>query len=394
MTKPTVDLSLGTWTTPEVPITVEYSLSLMEEIRAAACEGLQQLLHGGLEISGILFGTHSDNLVRVLHWRPIACEHAEGPTIRLSTRDRIALTRQLEVCKSDPDLAGMQPVGWFLSHCRSDIFLTASDLEIFNGFFSEPWQVTIVVRPTRLGPARAGIFVRESGGNLKSDASYLDFNIDPVHRPGPAVERRAVPRRNLPIAPAVRPEPRHSARPETVPAKPVATPQFLPVPRSAAARMHWLWAIPGTLTLLIIAAVAYQRYGPVTYPPFSFRAYNAQDKIQVEWDPASPAILAARQATISITTGGDSKSYSLNAPQLRDGKAAYPWASSDTDIRMILYPARSSAIQAFARLVAPAQTPALSEVDRLKAEVERLKQELSNERRKRKKPPITVGPSS
>src|SRR5690348_2476762 len=236
MTKPTVDLSLGTWTTPEVPITVEYSLSLMEEIRAAACEGLQQLLHGGLEISGILFGTHSDNLVRVLHWRPIACEHAEGPTIRLSTRDRIALTRQLEVCKSDPDLAGMQPVGWFLSHCRSDIFLTASDLEIFNGFFSEPWQVTIVVRPTRLGPARAGIFVRESGGNLKSDASYLDFNIDPVHRPGPAVERRAVPRRNLPIAPAVRPEPRHSTRPEMVPAKPVETPQFLPVQRSAAAR--------------------------------------------------------------------------------------------------------------------------------------------------------------
>jgi len=392
MTKPTVDLSLGTWTTPEVPITVEYSLSLMEEIRAAACEGLQQLLHGGLEISGILFGTHSDNLVRVLQWRPIACEHAEGPTIRLSTRDRIALTRQLEVCKSDPDLAGMQPVGWFLSHCRSDIFLTASDLEIFNGFFSEPWQVTIVVRPTRLGPARAGIFAREAGGNLKSDASYRDFNIDPIHRPGPAVERRAVPRRNLPIAPAVRPEPRQSTRPEPVPPKPVETHQYLPVPRSAAARMHWLWAIPGTLTLLIIAAVAYQRYGPVTYPPFSFRAYNARDKIQVEWDPASPAILAARQATISITTGGYSKSYSLNASQLRDGKAAYPWASSDTDIRMILYPARSSAIQAFARLVAPAQTPVFSEVDRLKLEIERLKQELNQQRGKKKKPPITVEP--
>ena len=154
--------------------------------------------------------------------------------------------------------------------------------------------------------------------------------------------------------------------------------------------MSWLWAIPGTLTLLIVGAVAYQLYAPPDYPPFSFRAYTSQDKIQVEWDATSPVVLAARQAIIEMTAGAHTRRFSLTAPQLRDGKASYPRPDSDTDLRMTVYPAHGSPVQAFARLVGPAETPSLSDVDQLKAEVERLKQELSKERRKNKKPPITV----
>src|SRR5579864_6394390 len=113
MTKPTVELTVDVWNAPEVRLTVEYAVEAMEEIRAAVSDGLQQLAHGGLEVGGVLFGSRLDNSIRILKWRPIACEHAEGPTLRLSTRDRIGLTRQLEVAKGDPDLAGLQPLGWF-----------------------------------------------------------------------------------------------------------------------------------------------------------------------------------------------------------------------------------------------------------------------------------------
>src|SRR5262245_12202371 len=103
----------------------------MDEIRGVAWEGLQQLVHGGLEVGGVLFGARRDGSIRLLTWRPIACEHAQGPTLRLSARDRVNLTRLLEAAKNDPDLAGLQPVGWFVSHARSDIFLNASDIEIY-----------------------------------------------------------------------------------------------------------------------------------------------------------------------------------------------------------------------------------------------------------------------
>src|ERR1039457_3096572 len=95
----------------------------MEDIRAAASENLRQFSGGGLDVGGVLFGTHQDNSIRILTWRPIACEHAEGPGLCLSADDRRELVRLLLGAKQDPDLKSLQPVGWFLSHMRGDISL-------------------------------------------------------------------------------------------------------------------------------------------------------------------------------------------------------------------------------------------------------------------------------
>ncbi len=149
----------------------------MEEIRGAACESLRQFANGGLEVGGVLFGTHQDNSIRILAWRPIACEHAEGPGLCLSVDDRRELVRQLLAAKQDPELHSLQPVGWFLSHMREGISLSASDIEIFDGYFGEPWQVTLVLLPDAEGAARAGFFAREAGGKLQAGSSYQEFTI-------------------------------------------------------------------------------------------------------------------------------------------------------------------------------------------------------------------------
>ena len=199
MTEQAAEFIFGSWSTPEIQLTIEYPLEVLDEIRAAVCDGLQQLSHGGLEVGGVLFGARRENTLRILTWRPISCEHAHGPSLRLSARDRIDLARLMEVAKTDSDLAGLQPAGWFLSHARSDIFLSQSDLETFHGFFAEPWQVTLVLRPSRSGAARAGFFLREADGSLRSESSYKDFVVEPLHRPGGSADHTGRRSRDLPM---------------------------------------------------------------------------------------------------------------------------------------------------------------------------------------------------
>ena len=66
---------------------------------------------------------------------------------------------QLHQDRADPQLEGLLCLGWFLSHTRTEIALSESDLEIFSTYFPDPWQVTLVVRPGRGGSMRAGFFV-------------------------------------------------------------------------------------------------------------------------------------------------------------------------------------------------------------------------------------------
>ena len=149
---------------------------VIDEIRQVVADGFQRLQRGGIEVGGVLYGTREDRIVRILAMREIACEHARGPTFHLSDNDRAALTAQLARDKEDMRLEGLLVVGWFLSHTRSDVTLQQSDLDTYNAFFPEPWQVTMVVHPGRAGAMRAGFFVREPDGTVKGERSYQEFN--------------------------------------------------------------------------------------------------------------------------------------------------------------------------------------------------------------------------
>src|SRR5271168_3091293 len=165
------DAKFGSWSVAESPISIEYSLVVIEEIRHAVAEGFQRLSRGGIEVGGVLYGAREGRTVRVLAMRPITCEHARGPAFLLSDKDRISLNQQLGSDAEDPHLEGQIAVGWFLSHTRSEITLSDSDLELYSIFFPAPWQVTLVVRPGRGGSMRAGFFVREADGTVKSESS-------------------------------------------------------------------------------------------------------------------------------------------------------------------------------------------------------------------------------
>ena len=373
-------------------MTIEYPLEVLDEIRAAVCDGLQQLSHGGLEVGGVLFGVRRENTLRIMTWRPISCEHAHGPSLRLSARDRIDLARLMEVAKTDSDLTGLQPAGWFLSHARSDIFLTESDLEIFHGFFPEPWQVTLVLRPSRSGAARAGFFLREADGSLRSESSYKDFVAEPLHHPGEPADQSGRRSRDLPMELSPRRNRAQSdsiiptAKPE--PVRIVEPPRFLTQKRRSLAPGRWLWAIPGSLAL-VIAGVLLKEWVLTTHnQPFSFRAYDSGATVEILWDPNSASIQSARSAALDIKDGGETRHYSLPPEQLRAGKMTYSRHSVDLELRMTVYPADGASQQEYARVLGAATTQAgstdvthiPSDRDSLEAEVKQLKEELRKEK--------------
>ena len=364
----------------------------MDEIRAAAIEGLQKLARGGLEVGGVLFGSRREAGIRILTWRPIFCEYALGPTLQLSMRDRGELTRLLDASPGDPDLRGLEPVGWFLSHTRSEILLSPTDVEIFNFFFPEPWQVTLVLHPTQAGPASAGFFVRETDGTLKTGSSYQEFVIKPLHRTARTAETPSTAAKDRLVAP---PPPQIPAAATRVrPAKAVQSPLFRTLERPAS-RRPWLAIVPVLLGLIVAGVLVKEKYLPVTNQPFAFHVNDSGETLQVEWNQNAPSIRNAHVGVIDINDGGETKRYSLNDDELHSGKMTYLPHSRDLELRMTVYPMGSTASQEFVRFLDPgpvAPPVPLAEVeqvrkerDQLEVEVNQLKEELRKERTTRRR---------
>ncbi len=369
----------------------------MDEIRATSAEGFQKLARGGLEVAGVLFGVRRKTEIRILTWRPIGCEYAHGPTLQLSDRDRGQLTQLLESSAQDKDLEGLLPVGWFLSHTRSDVLLSPQDLEIFNDFFPEPWQVTLILCPTSAGAARAGFFVREGDGTLKIDSSYQEFTLKPLHRAA---------RADVPV-PVVKDRLNSRLKPQTMASAPSAAaqpgvthvdpPLFRTLERSRTPR-GWLWTLPLVLGLIVAGFLFKERYLAVLNQAFFFHVYEAGDTVQIEWDKNAAPIRNSHLAAIDIKDSGETKRYALADQELRLGKMPYKRQGGELEIRMTVYPVGFSPVQEFAHFldpgaVAPPPPPApppeveqlRQERDRLASEVKQLKESLRKEQNLRRR---------
>ncbi|MGO4882079.1 MAG: hypothetical protein ACLP59_14800 [Bryobacteraceae bacterium] len=145
---------------PAGPV-IEYSNAMMDEIDMRAAEGYQRMRHGGVEVGGVLFGFQKKGALRIVAARALECEYSNGPRFVLSPRDEAALAAMLRTYAGDPQLADLEPVGFYHSNTREEIKLSEVDLRLFERFFPKAWQVALVVRPANLAPTRMGFFVRQ-----------------------------------------------------------------------------------------------------------------------------------------------------------------------------------------------------------------------------------------
>jgi hypothetical protein len=395
----------ASWSVPQFARAIEYPLEVMEEIRAFACDELLRLSHGGGEVGGVLFGTRRDDLIRVLTWRPIACEHVHGESFVLSYNDRMNLAVQLEAARNNQDLKDLRPVGWFVSRQSEIVRLSESDLSIYDGFFPESWQVVLVICPKENGNARAGYFAREADGKVNAESSYHCFDLRPSEMASEDRKMATASEPSLKLAPSAQledilrpshPESYSGARsgpqsglpaglqphaPVRMPAlaEPAAAPASQPsqvrlqppeqmqrefpepsfalpsfqVEDRLPTKERWLWAIPIVLALGIAAFMLYQRRAP-SGSALAFRALSEAQTVQLSWDTSSRVIRDSYRGEVDITDAGKTSQISLTADQLHAGKMSYLPQSGDVGFAITVYPTNGDPVHDTTRLIAPA----------------------------------------
>jgi hypothetical protein len=375
------------WSVPECAFSVEYRHGLMQELRAAVAYGQQAFTRGGMEVGGVLLGTRSDGRLSIRSWRPIACEHASGPALVLSDRDRGELKKFLADASTLPDLAGVEPVGCFLSHTRSDISLRESDRSLYEEFFPAASDVALVLRPGRHGAARAGFFFRGPDGAIQCEQSLLEFNIE--GEPGwvstppdrPPTPRAEVNRTAAPVDTA-------SAWLQTNVddgADEDIEPDEMPVPPPGGAmepaltgRRSWRWiALPVAALIAIGWLYLVRTRAPEPAEiPLQMTVTDRGGQLVVEWDHGRPELQGVRAGAISVTDGGARTNVALTAAEARSGSFTLTRRSGDVQVALH-FDAAGKPLTAFARFIgAPpahpkterAAPPDTAELDRLRRE--------------------------
>jgi proteasome lid subunit RPN8/RPN11 len=350
------DITFGTWSVAASAINIEYSLVVVEEIRHEVAEGFQKLSRGGIEVGGLLYGVREGQTVRIMAIRPAACEHASGPAFRLSEKDRAALAEQIRQDREDSRLEGLVCVGWYVSHTRTEIALAQSDQEVFSAYFSQPWQVTLVVRPSRGGNMRAGFFVWEADGTVNASQSYLEFTFPDrlaavfENRGGRGDHRGSFGERKAAEQRAERLEQRNVQRvPE--PAAPVAqeAPHFPsassnmtslfgePAPEAAPKRRgkKWLGLAAALIVIgaLALAGARYLSFGPAN-ETIALSVLERDGQLDIEWNRASAPVAKAVRGTLEIADGPQTRTIPLTPADLASGKFSYKRETGDVQVRM------------------------------------------------------------
>jgi len=409
-----------TWKPEASTLAIEYAASVMEDLRQAGEQGFQTIPHGGVEIGAILFGTHTESTVRICEWRPIECSHARGPGFILSEADLRGVAETL--AQAAKEMPGLEPVGWFHTHTRSEIFLSSEDLAIFNQFFPEPWQVALVLRLKKESSATAGFFVREPDGSLRSDGSYQEFTVRPdpfaLTRPRRAtsaaarVERRprsargenpSGPPAPVPVVPVVPAVPAQEPDPQqprvSVPVfrtavhpleekVPEPIPNFLVEPPRSKFRQKVFFAvvIAGFLVAATLAGRWY--WGDQPPPRVGLRLEDASDQLLIQWDRGAAAVRSADGATLTIRDGKDIRNLVLDQRAVRLGNVTYAYREQDVEVRLVVMRGNQVAAEESTRFLgrrspgaasAPATPVTPAERQQLLSESERLRQAIRQE---------------
>lgn len=170
-TSTTPDADYAFWAAPGSSFKVTYSLATFHEIDFVVNEGYRRIPHGGIEMGGLLFGHSNQDGLRIETFRPIECEHASGPSFNLSEKDIAGLEQQISAAASDPELSGLQVLGWFIAHTRGPLKFTEKEKLLFDRLFPGANRLTVLIKPERFRPTRFGFLVRDQTGQVNTDAT-------------------------------------------------------------------------------------------------------------------------------------------------------------------------------------------------------------------------------
>jgi proteasome lid subunit RPN8/RPN11 len=376
------ETAVGKWTAPECPLWIEYSTRVLDDIRLAVLDAFFSLPRGGAEIGGLLLGHRDGDRISIEDYQPLDCEHATGPSFTLSPRDQTHLAEMLSAAASG-NAPNRQPVGWYHSHTRSDIFFSEIDQDIHKRFFPEPWQIALVLKPHTFEPTRAGFFFREADGSMRGAASYQEFVLEPLTPPPiPVREKNNSPafqpldsgvRATFTVSPPEPPEPPSVRPPKAAGRVPITreiaieppltgteaqggqAPGELDVPGFAQLKQERSWhAIKAAMCLaagLAAGAVGYQTREywlprvlikaravlPREPDPYlALSVSNDNGQLRIQWDHNAPAVRSALDATLEIIDGNTAPQIvRLDSAHLAQGAIGYVRENERVDVSLM-----------------------------------------------------------
>jgi proteasome lid subunit RPN8/RPN11 len=341
-------LEIVSWPVPECPFTIEYSPRVLDDIRLTVVDAFFSLPRGGAEIGGILLGGYGGTKVTITGFLALECEHALGPSFTLSPRDEAQLSDLL----GSPECRrrGCQPVGWYHSHTRSEIFLSDTDLEIYNRYFPEPWQVALLLKPHTFLPTRAGFFFREPDGTLRAASSYREFALEPLPMRPPA----ASPPLKGP-ARTVQPQGDETAEIAAAEATVDSGGDGTPVPKFLLTNGENSWRkfkrLLAVAIGLAIGCIAFQTRDLWLFPAISLihaspaigpgalglNAVEIQGQMQIRWNPHASKVRNASSGLLEILDGSAiPRGVMLDADHLLSGVFSYARQSERVDVTLDL----------------------------------------------------------
>jgi len=341
MTGTDAESTFSTWSVPACPFRIEYAPAVLDEIRQAAVEGYHSVPHGGVETGGILFGTHEKDVVRIKAWRPIACGYSRGPSFLLSEKDEAALKSALKLWRSDRQLDGIEPVGWYRSHTRSEILLADSDLTFYNRFFAQPWQVTLIVRPASFAPTRAGFFFREAGGGIHTENSHAEFVLKPLLIARAVMEEEPAPPANAPPLLAS-----------------FAPPTFA-LPDLSRQKPHTARTVVLTaLAVILLVAAGFGLWWFYLPRGLSLTVAEMGGELHIGWDRTAQPIREGTGGLLEIEDHGAHTEVMLTTADLRSGSVSYARQSGDVRVRLMVYVPGGPPVSESTRFLKPGETRA------------------------------------
>lgn len=286
------------------PWVVRCPWSILKEIHGVVLGGVRKLSRGGVEVGGLLYGRRSGCTIRILAWRSMQCEHSVGPAFLLSAADHAELRRQMGAAGGDPKLAPLQVVGWFVSHTRAGLRMTSADVALFQRYFPQPWQVTLVYSPVAHEETKTGFFVRDANGVVHAEKCGREFTI--------AAGRSPAGRQGQTVAVGV---PTHTGIPEQ---RAGALPSTMPLGGRARAG-----ALIVLLCGLALCAVPLTRNLRLARQPLQLRFSDTGNAVHIQWNGTSSALANAQRARLTIEEVGSSLTIELDRTSLGAGTATY-----------------------------------------------------------------------
>ncbi len=252
------------------------------------------------------------------------------------------MTAVIAAASTREELVGLEPLGWFRSHPRSDLSLTEHDLEIANALFPQPWQIGLVMRPANSALTRARFYYREVEGSWTVECAVREFTLPPVEaQPGLDSPEETDLRRDARDA-------RDMGLPEEME-------EFLPSSRRRPPLRTRAWRWP--LALIAAAGVAGGIYWFTQSQELSLGVTDSGGQLRIAWDRMARPVRNSKTGHLEIVDGGQKLWIELDAEQLRVGNVTCQRRSNDVTVKLVVQPESGSRVEDVARFMGLGPAP-------------------------------------